>query len=98
VNDMKQVRVRVERRKDGSYGAWDTSGRSIAEGENFAELRDNLDEVIRAAHGAEARPVLVVGRQLLQFPTTLAHPTAAAPHLLPMPGAPARPIRGTTKS
>ena len=99
MNDIMQVRVRVERRADGSYGAWDSSGRPIAEGEDFAELRDNLDEVIRAAHGAEARPVLVVGRQLLQFPTALAHPTMPAdPPFVPLRKAASGAIRATTKT
>jgi hypothetical protein len=70
VTNVVQVRIRVERQADGSYSAWDTSSQLVAEGEDFTELRNNLDEVIRIAHGVGARPVLVVGRQMVQFPPT----------------------------
>jgi hypothetical protein len=61
------VRVHVERMSDGSYCALDASDTLLAQGEDFVDLRTNLDEVIANAHGDRARAVLVVGKQAVNL-------------------------------
>lgn len=57
------VRVHVQQLNDGSYRALDASDSLVAQGEDFVDLRTNLEAAIRRTHGATARPLLVVGRR-----------------------------------
>jgi hypothetical protein len=56
-----KVRVRVQCADDGSYVARQVDGTLLAWGADFADVRHNLEQVVRARYGVTARPVLLVG-------------------------------------
>jgi hypothetical protein len=60
-DDAKRVRVRLRRTADGEYSAVGIDGTLLACGQDFPELRQNLERAVRLRHGPTARPMLLLG-------------------------------------
>jgi hypothetical protein len=56
------IKVHIEMLDDGRMRARTDDDAIVADGDHIADLRDNVDEAVRALYGESVRVALMVGR------------------------------------